>query len=239
MSTLLAIGDSHTFGAEILGPGKMYDQQNKELAWPTKLGKLLNIDSVVNLGESGASIMRTERVLIEYLSQNPQPDLVIIGWTCLGRYEYCNGINEDGDYTYHKFNSWYNPEMPNENYEAYLPIVTADDLLAQKYRTVVMVQQLLKSFNIPYLMFEVMSNTSKEAPLKGDEVKLWSGDHFVDKAIKNMIDQENYIDISYWDYIFDNNEGVELNGGHANEVGHQVWALKLQEELQARNIYGE
>ena len=30
-----------------------------------------------------------------------------------------------------------------------------------------------------------------------------------------------------------------MNGGHANEDGHTIWARKLRDELQARNIYGE
>ena len=31
---------------------------------------------------------------------------------------------------------------------------------------------------------------------------------------------------------------VKLNGGLANEAGHERWAQKLKEELKARNIYG-
>ena len=46
----------------------------------------------------------------------------------------------------------------------------------------------------------------------------------------------------YWTYIFEESNierGVKIIGGHANESGHTIWARKLKDELQARNIYGE
>ena len=87
MSTLLAIGDSHTFGAEIYGEG---DNRPESIykAYPEKLRQLLEIDECINLGQPGASIMRTERLLVEYIAGNPKPDLVILGWTCLGRFTH-------------------------------------------------------------------------------------------------------------------------------------------------------
>ena len=99
MKTLLAIGDSHTFGAEIIGEGELYNPENTQYAYPHKLADVLGFENIVNLGKSGASVMRTERKLYEYfVSDEPRPDLVIIGWTTLGRFEYCNNINENGEY---------------------------------------------------------------------------------------------------------------------------------------------
>ena len=99
MKTLLAIGDSHTFGAEIIGEGKLYDEENVQYAYPQKLGDILEFDNVVNLGKSGGSNMRTERKLYEYfVSDQPCPDLVVLGWTTLGRFEYCTEIDENNNY---------------------------------------------------------------------------------------------------------------------------------------------
>ena len=248
MKTLLAIGDSHTFGAEILGEGKMYDEANKELAYPNRLGMLLGFDNVVNHGKSGASVMRTERKLYEYfVSDEPRPDLVIIGWTTLGRFEYCNNINENGEYEYDTLTSWSNPDFLedafNKNFfETLLPIVTAEDLLAQKYRSIFSCQTLCERYDVPYLMFDVMFNTKNSAMLSGDDdYKIWDGTNKIDQQFYNHINHNNYMEEDYWTYIMNPelNRGVAINGGHANKEGHQIWAEKLKQELQARNIYGE
>jgi len=243
MSTLLAIGDSHTFGSEIYGEG---DNRPESIykAYPEKLRQLLEIDECVNLGQPGASIMRTERLLVEYLADNPKPDLIILGWTCLGRYEYADGFDDDGSYHYNLVNSWRAPEMTEgtERYKThiqFLPICLAEDLLAQKYRTMYICENICKNNNIPYLMFDVMTNTKDEAPLEGEDVKFWSGDHPVDKSLYKAIDKNNYMETSYWDWIMKGTfPEVRINGGHANEAGHERWAQKLVEELKERNIYG-
>ena len=69
MSTLLALGDSHTFGAEILGVDNHYDPANSELAYPQKLGNELGFNKVINLAVSGGSNMRIERSLLDYLTK--------------------------------------------------------------------------------------------------------------------------------------------------------------------------
>ena len=243
MKTILTIGDSHTFGAEILGEGD-FSEDNKNHAWPKKLGTLLNYN-VINLGESGASIKRTERVLVDSLAENGIPDLVIIGWTCLGRWEICTGTTLEGNYEYMQFNSWAEDIIHFDNmtrYKELLPIITADDLLAEKYRTVIRCQQLLKSYNIPYIMFDVMENTKKEAPISGYESKgnkvdkLWSGNNPLDLKLETMIDDTFYINEVYWEYLFHSKKfkDVQINGGHLNEAGHEEWAkflLKKYKEL--------
>ena len=42
--------------------------------------------------------MRTERFYEYFVSDNPNFDLVILGWTCLGRFEYADGFEEKGEY---------------------------------------------------------------------------------------------------------------------------------------------
>jgi hypothetical protein len=242
MKRLLTIGDSHTAGAEILGAGN-YLEQNKLHAWPAHLGKLLNYH-VDNLGESGGSIKRTERVLIDYLATNGIPDLVIIGWTCLGRWEMCLGETKTRDgYYYNQYNSWFDDNSKSDinKYNSLLPIITADDILAEKYRTVIRCQQLLKSYNIPYIMFDVMQNTKYEAPISGRGTtkvdKSWDGLNTLDIALEKMIDTDFYINTIYWEYLYSSTNNikfpnVKINGGHLNEEGHIEWSKFLLSKLK-------
>jgi lysophospholipase L1-like esterase len=246
MSTLLALGDSHTFGAEILGENNHYDIGNTELAYPQKLGNDLGIDKVVNLAVPGGSNMRIERSLLEYLTTNDKPDLVVIGWTVIGRFEYCTGLDKNGNYEYANVNSWLNPAWKDnpEQYNTwknFLPITTADDLLAQKYRSILYAMNLLENKNIPYIMFDVMNDHINQAETESGDLIEWNGDHKTDKALIEASECKNYLkgeNLDYWSYVFNTGfDDVAMSGGHANEAGHKHWASKLKQELQHRNIY--
>ena len=52
MKTLLAIGDSHTFGAELVREGDMDSIENTYYAYPEKLGDILGFDNVWALWHS-------------------------------------------------------------------------------------------------------------------------------------------------------------------------------------------
>ena len=111
-------------------------------------------------------------------------------------------LNEDGEYEYANVNYWLNPAWKDEpeqynNWKNFLPITTADDLLAQKYRSVLYAMNLLENKNIPYIMFDVMNNHINQAETESGDVLEWNGDHKTDKAlgikIKTGITTQKYI----------------------------------------------
>ena len=82
MKTLLAVGDSFTYGDELADPAQ---------AWPYLLAKSLGYQAT-NLGLSGCSNASILRRTLEQLAVNNY-DLVVIGWTLPGRIEWkdCDG----------------------------------------------------------------------------------------------------------------------------------------------------
>ena len=94
-------------------------------------------------------------------------------------------------------------------YKQFIAHCLADDLLAQKYRTLYICENICKNNNIP-LTFDVMTNTKSEAPRRRRR-KILAGDN-IDKLFE-AIDKNNYMETSYWDWIMDGNYEVKLNGG--------------------------
>jgi hypothetical protein len=99
--TILVIGDSTAFGAELsdlptdrfLPTGCEYVTQDLEikpvapsqLAWPALLGQLVN-EPVENLSIVGGSNERIYRLAVEQTSRN-RYSLVICAWTTIGRFD--------------------------------------------------------------------------------------------------------------------------------------------------------
>jgi hypothetical protein len=75
--SLVANGCSFTEG---------YDLGDKTMAWPSKLGKLLNLD-VHNLAVGGGSNDRIFRTSIQHLHLTEDIEFLVIGWTGIARSE--------------------------------------------------------------------------------------------------------------------------------------------------------
>ena len=84
ISSILAIGDSYTAGAELTAPDRS--------AWPTILANKLNC-AVTNLGLPGGSNDRIFRLAIEH-SLTPKYDLIICAWTDVSRLDLVLNGNE-------------------------------------------------------------------------------------------------------------------------------------------------
>ena len=98
MSRLIAFGCSLTYG-DCIKDCINYDQvvtivdkkpvygcgsEPSQYAWPSVLGKLLNVEQVVNKGQSGCSNKFIWKSIVDFEYQ--KDDLVFINWTFIDRY---------------------------------------------------------------------------------------------------------------------------------------------------------
>lgn len=103
--TVLGVGCSHVFAPL----GEDFDPQTcHERSWVKKLEKLAGFSNSVNLGQSGSSNQRSERVVMDYLSTNDYSNLVIMfGLTDLSRFEFPVAKSvTDYEYTMKTFGPW-------------------------------------------------------------------------------------------------------------------------------------
>lgn len=103
--TLLGVGCSHVYAPL----GEDFDPVScHERSWVKKLEKLAGFDNSVNLGQSGGSNQRSERMIMEYLSSNDCSNLVIaFGITDPSRFELpITDPNFSFRYTMKPFGSW-------------------------------------------------------------------------------------------------------------------------------------
>jgi len=149
--TLLALGDSFTYGEELA---------NQHLSWPYLLGQRMG-PNVVNLAKPAASNDSIVRRLLEYIIAQQDPvDLVVIGWSMLGRQEFADDVG------YYSIWPGYSGNLFQQDRS-----VWRQDLVKyfnqyhnrQHYHVryleqVILVQNFLKSRNIKYVMMNVLEN---------------------------------------------------------------------------------
>jgi hypothetical protein len=90
---LLAVGCSLTWGSEITEVGESLPE-DKELAWPAHLGKLLDVNTVINRGWPGRSNGSIYRIAMEdmakYVNKFGTNGAVVIQWSGRTRIEIVN-----------------------------------------------------------------------------------------------------------------------------------------------------
>jgi hypothetical protein len=100
--TLVGLGCSHTHGVYEQDHGLTEESimSCHDRAWPAKLGKIGNFKDVINLSTPGGSNHRSERFLIDFLSDNQKDwkDVVVIFTiTELSRFETVNVVGMTDD----------------------------------------------------------------------------------------------------------------------------------------------
>ena len=87
MSRLVAFGCSFTYGhglKDCYKPPNRHGPFPSKTAWPATLGKLLNVDTVINKGSPGASNKLIWKTVLDFDFQ--QDDIVFINWSYPNRY---------------------------------------------------------------------------------------------------------------------------------------------------------
>ena len=211
---LIASGCSFTAGYGLEDPATQ--------AWPAVLGKLLGCETV-NLAEPGAGNTYILNKVVDFKAANPgSDDLVIMGWSHWGRYDFCepwgkivhlaHNSRMHKDFRDHLFQSFYN-----------------EPYLYKKYlNTVLLAQSWLSQETARYFMFEALSS-------------MHAGEYMAEptnRALAKKIDRKNFLGFAVKN--MDNLTDVDqrLPDGHPNAVAHEQMAHVLYWELINRNNKG-
>ena len=228
--TILVLGDSLSFGAELPDlPGdsssfygnarwdenllKLIDINPSVYSWPTLLGKMLG-HNVVNLSLIGGSNSRIFRRAIIETSAN-EYDLVICAWTSLGRFDltlngrdYCLSLGSSAE---SETNQWFK-EFIVKHYDAGHDIErTMSEILA--------LQSYFKQKKQKYLFVNAIRT------IAGSEYKL-------------LIDQIDHDHFITWHESFCMwCKGLPFGpSGHFLEQGHELVAQRMFDYIKRLNL---
>ena len=233
MKTLLSVGCSNTVGvnleeeigifnylikekdASALGKEVAYYRESKNFT--TKVAQLIGYNSI-NLGISGASNERIVFNLIDHLTCNPKPDLILVNLS--GRSRVTFQVDDrilDFDLTYTTEHLKTHSKIEDKNFVPFIEFfkrnsVTDYNLYKRQdhlYRYVVL---FLESTGIPYLLSETINTGQKLT-------------NYTDKCITTSFDDFNI-----------SSGRNRAQGNHWLSDSHTAWAEHLVKKLE--DLYG-
>lgn len=151
MKTLVALGDSWTYG---------YELEDRNMAWPHKLANLLGCSQVLNLGKPASSIYHLPLQIAEFEKSGVTNPIFFIGVTDESRYMFWE----------QKRNDWYEltgvPELSKEpelsNFLKEFSVVADTAQYREYYLGVILtwLQNYCKSNGYQYVIFKQFTNIS-------------------------------------------------------------------------------
>ena len=127
MSRLVAFGCSFTYGhglEDCHKPPNRHGPFPSKTAWPSTLGKLLNVDTVINKGSPGASNKLIWKTVLDFDFQ--QDDIVFINWSFLNRYCIFDNLKDK----HFPIGPWFDDKKNKVYYKyIYMPIDHTIDFL--------------------------------------------------------------------------------------------------------------
>jgi len=239
MTTLVAVGCSHTYGSALDGyAGIEKKDYNKAHCFAGLLHKKYNFTNYYNCGLPGGSnqyIMRTVSSFLQNHKQDSDDYLFLIGWTSTTRFElrypddvkFFHSVRTDlHDKKYIPFSLGTDEKLYHtgevRRLSGYAPLIFDDQSLNDDWAAYAFsLQQMLKLHNIKYYMF----NTCHDLPVTN-----WN------KPIIEKLDTTHYYNPTDFDssmlYWALNKDFEKTNCWHLKQDGHQAWMEFLEEKLQ-------
>lgn len=216
---IYCIGDSFTAGAELPDLG-MPEKKYSDLAWPAKLGQLLNRPTT-NLGRQGCSNDRIINRALECVWKNDS-DLIIIAWSVPGRIDMLDGFGNFSVWA--GKNSYHGNDIRVEIIKLLTVIHNdaSDNWYLRKWlRQVILLQTFFQKYNKKYLM--IQTHTSQEL-----NSKFWN----LNTDLVEKIDTSFFIGWPFSGF----REWVmgmpSMPQKHPTEEGHAVIAHNIQNAIK-------
>ena len=209
---LLTVGDSFTVGEEL----DDFDYH----AWPQLLASQINYE-LVNHAQTSASNDNILRKTIDYVISAPV-DLVVIGWTNIGRSEYAD------EFGYYDVWPGYLGVIPRDGYNwrnrliDYISRYHNSEAIHRKFiQQVILLQSFLKSRNIKYVMLNTVQNEYYKKKYFDGQLEYF-----------NQVDKETFLGFNDSGMLEWADGCKKGPGGHFLEDGHQIVAKKINEHIR-------
>lgn len=213
IKNLLTVGCSFTYGEEL---------PTVQDAWPYKLAHKLN-SSVVNLGQPAASNDTIIRRTMDHVINDPTVDLVVIGWTNIGRSEFADEIGYYNVWPGYQGNlfardgSNWRKELVEYVSKYHNPAAIHRKFIQQ----VMLLQAFLESKNIKYVMLNIVQNEYYKMIFFDGQL------HYHEQVNKQTFIEYNQAGMIEWV------EGKPKGpNGHFLEEGHIIVAEKIYEHIR-------
>lgn len=237
MKTLVAIGCSHTAGAELY-KGISDHPKSKDLSFASIVAKELNMH-YINLAQNGASNDYIFRNAIKFINQNINhinDYFFLIGWTSALRFELRykdedNYVHNKGQYVIDSKYVPCSPSMWLDNIQEHRmkKLVTKfSDILAEPSMTydkmatfAWSLQQVFNSLNIDYLMFNAIHSIPVTA----------STEHLVNNIDTRYFHEPQNDDITFYNYCTDTLKIQPNRFYHLPQNAHDEFAKILLQRI--------
>lgn len=187
-------------------------------AWPGVLCKRLNYGDHQNDARPGGSNDRIVRTTLDWLVTHT-PRLVIVGWTHPARTEFWDKVS--GKFI--TFSIHIKPRHNLDFWQNYWELTYNKDVTVYRsLQQIILLQTLLKHYNIPYLFFNAISTV----PSKQEGFE----------HLRKKIDWDFFLtEFTFREFVLHKKLNL-IKGSHPDELAHESWAKYLYEQLKLRSI---
>ena len=210
---LLTVGDSFTYGEEL---------ENLHQAWPYKLSDKLKAE-LVNLGQPASSNDSIIRRTVDFLINEPKIDLVVIGWSNIGRSEYADEFGYYDVWPGYQGNLFAKDgsNWRNELVDYVSRYHSAEAIHKKFIQQVILLQGYLESKNIRYIMLNILQNEYYKKKWFNGQTNYFS-----------QVNKEKFIgfnDSGMMEWTYGCPQGPN---GHFLEQGHNIVANRIYEHIR-------